>query len=150
MQSIRTVVSRVPFHVIVVASLGILPFTHAGCAANAPQQPMLSSSENTSGVGTVQVKAGDNGNTQVEVRVKHLSSPSKVAADATVYVVWIQPRNAEIQNVGALQVDDDLVGKLNTTSPHRVFTLSVTPEPGPRMATPTHTAVFTTEVNRTE
>ena len=111
---------------------------------------MQSSTENTSGEGTVQAKAGPNGNTEVEVRVKHLSPPSKVAADAIVYVVWIQPRNAEIQNVGALQVDADLVGKLNTTTPHRAFTLSVTPEPGARMAAPTHGAVFTTEVNRTE
>jgi hypothetical protein len=127
----------------------MLAFSQAGCST-APKQTMQSSTENTSGEGTVQAKAGPNGNTEVEVRVKHLSPPSKVAADAIVYVVWIQPRNAEIQNVGALQVDADLVGKLNTTTPHRAFTLSVTPEPGARMAAPTHGAVFTTEVNRTE
>ncbi len=79
-----------------------------------------------------------------------MSSPSKVAADASVYVVWIQARNAEIQNVGALQVDEDLVGKLNTTTPYRAFTLTVTPEPSARMAAPTHDAVFTSEVSRTE
>jgi hypothetical protein len=64
------------------------------------------------------------------------------------YVVWIQPRNAEIQNVGALQVDADLVGKLDTTTPRRVFTLTVTPEPSARMAAPTRGALFTAEVNR--
>jgi hypothetical protein len=111
---------------------------------------MVTSADNTSGEGTVRTKAEDNGNTNVEVRVKHLSSPSKVAADASVYVVWIQARNAEIQNVGALQVDEDLVGKLNTTTPHRAFTLTVTPEPSARMAAPTHDAVFTSEVSRTE
>lgn len=138
---------------VVVAAAGLLVFSQTACGlfgSSAPKQTMLTSAENTSGEGTVQAKAGGNGNTELEVRVKHLSSPSKVAADASVYVVWIQPRNAEIQNVGALQVDDDLVGKLNTTTPHRAFTVTVTPEPSARMASPTHKAVFTSEVNRTE
>ena len=82
--------------------------------------------------------------------MKHLSEPARVASDATVYVVWIQPRNAEIQNVGALQLDADLVGRLNTSTPHRTFTLTVTPEPSGRMASPTHGAVFTAEVTRVD
>jgi hypothetical protein len=109
---------------------------------------MESSVANTSGQGTVEAKAGPNDNTEIEVQVKHLSDPARVASDATVYVVWIHPRNAEIQNVGALKVDADLVGKLNTSTPHRTFTLTVTPEPSPRMAAPTHRAVFTAEIDR--
>ncbi len=110
------------------------------------KQPMNASVENTSGEGTVEAKHGDNGNTDIEVQVKHLSSPYKVAADAAVYVVWLQPHNAKIQNIGALEVDDNLVGTFNTTTPHRSFTLSVTPEPSARMSAPTHGAVFTSEV----
>lgn len=138
-----------PIGVMALASLGLLAFSQAGCAS-APKQTMESSVANTSGEGTVEAKAGPNDNTQIEVRVKHLSPPARVASDASVYVVWIQPRNAEIQNVGALQVDADLVGKLNTTTPHRTFTLTVTPEPSARMAAPTHGAVFTAEVNRAD
>jgi hypothetical protein len=52
--------------------------------------------------------------------------------------------------VGALKVDADLVGKLDTTTPHRTFTLTVTPEPSARMAAPTHAPVFTSEVNRAD
>ena len=133
---------------IVLASVGLLASIVAGCAT-APQT-MESSRANTSGQGTVEAKAGPNGNTELEVRVKHLSEPARVASDATVYVVWIQPRNAEIQNVGALQLDADLVGKLNTSTPHRTFTLTVTPEPSGRMAVPTHGAVFTAEVIRVD
>ena len=48
--------------------------------------------------------------------------------------------------MGALQVDEDLIGKFNTTTPHRAFTLMVTPEPSARMSQPTHEAVFTSEV----
>jgi hypothetical protein len=116
----------------------------------APKQPMMSSTANTSGEGTVQAQASANGNTQLDVRVKHLSIPSKVAADASVYVVWIQPKNAKIQNVGALQIDENLVGALSTTTPHRAFTVTITPEPSSRMAEPTHAAVFSSEVTRTE
>lgn len=135
-----------------IAILSLLAFGQTGClfGSGAPEQTMKTSPENTSGEGTVQASAGDNGNTQLDVRVKHLSSPPKVEADASVYVVWIRPRNAEIQNVGALLVDDDLVGKLSTTTPHRAFTLSITPEPSARMAAPTHRAVFTSEVNRVD
>jgi len=136
---------RVP--VIALASVGMLAFGQAGCAS-AQKQTMESSAANTSGQGTVEAKAGPNDNTEIEVRVKHLSDPARVASDATVYVVWIHPRNAEIQNVGALKVDADLVGKLNTSTPHRTFTLTVTPEPSARMAAPTHRAVFTAEIDR--
>lgn len=138
---------------IAVVSVSALAFSATGCGlfgSSAPQQTMMTSAANTSGEGTVQAEAGDNDNTQLEVQVKHLAPPSRVAADASVYVVWIQPRNAEIQNVGALRIDDDLVGTLNTTTPHRAFTLTVTPEPSARMASPTHEAVFTTTVNRAE
>jgi len=134
---------------VLAAGLGILALGSVSCASGGtPKQTMTSSAENTSGQGTVEAKLGDNGNTKLEVRVKHLSSPAKVAADASVYVVWIRPHNAEIQNVGALMVDDDLVGHLDTTTPHRAFTLSITPEPSARMALPTHKAVFTSDVNR--
>ena len=138
-----------PIPVIALTFVGMLAFSQAGCAS-APKQTMASSRANTSGQGTVEAKAGPNDNTQIEVRVKHLSDPARVASDASVYVVWIQPRNAEIQNVGALRLDADLVGELNTTTPHRAFTLSVTPEPSARMAAPTHGAVFTAEVNRVD
>lgn len=134
-------------HILAIAASGL--FTVAGCglfSGKDARQPMHASAENTSGQGTVEAKAGDNGNTEVEVRVKHLSEPSKVAPDASVYVVWIQPRNEAIQNVGALEVDDDLVGMLSTTTPHRAFTLTVTPEPSARMAQPSHEPVFTSEV----
>jgi hypothetical protein len=127
----------------------------AGCglfgrSSEPAKQPMTSSAANLTGEGTVEAKKGDNGNTSVEVRVKHLAIPSKVAADASVYVVWIQPRNAAIQNVGALIVDGDLVGKLDTTTPFLAFTLTVTPEPSARMASPTHEAVFSASVERAD
>lgn len=151
MATIRNIFHRL-FHGVLATGLGILVLGGAGClfGSGTPKQTMTTSPENTSGQGTVEASLGDNGNTNVDVRVKHLSPAIKVEADASVYVVWIQARNAAIQNVGALQVDDDLIGKFKTTTPHRAFTLSITPEPSARMALPTHRAVFTSEVNRVD
>jgi hypothetical protein len=82
------------------------------------------------------------------VRVAHLAPPSKLYAEASVYVVWIQPLDGELQNVGALLLNGDLAGRLETLTPHRRFKLLVTPEPGGRGAMPTHGPVFSADVER--
>src|SRR5205823_6370287 len=74
-----------------------------GCATPAPApQEMHSAAGVPASEGTVKATAGANGNTQLAVQVRHLAPPGKVAADATVYVVWIRPLDAALQNVGAL------------------------------------------------
>ncbi len=114
-----------------------------GC--NKPQE-MHSSADAPASEGTVKISSGDNGNSKVSVRVKHLATPSRMAADSTVYVVWIQPKEGERQNVGALTLNKDLEGSLDTLTPHRRFKLSVTPEPSGQAASPSHEPVFTYEV----
>ena len=111
---------------------------------------MTPSASVPAGQGTVETAAGDDGNTDVIVRVSHLGQPTNVEADATVYVVWIQAHNAANQNVGALTVNDDLEGTLETITPHRRFTLRVTPEPNGRVSLPTHDPVFTAMVDAQE
>jgi hypothetical protein len=143
------VVSHHSKPLLAIASACAFAVSVAGCSmfgGSPAKQPMTASAENTSGEGTVQTKADNNGNIDVEVRVKHLSAPAKVESDASVYVVWLKAHDSAIQNVGALKVDDELVGTFNTTTPHRNFTLSVTPEPSVRMSKPTHEAVFTSDV----
>lgn len=127
---------------IIIASVSVL----GGCARST-SEPMRPASGNIAGEGTVDARVSDNGNTAIHVRVKHLAPPGRVAADSSVYVVWIRAGNGQLQNVGALEVDDELVGELKTTTPHRTFALTVTPEPSARMAAPTHNPVFTSEVN---
>jgi hypothetical protein len=148
MKSIQAI-SRCSNQVLSIASVFLIAAGTSGCGmfgSSDAKHPMTASIENTSGQGTLEAKRGDNGNTDIEVLVKHLSSPSKIASDASVYVVWLQPLNAEIQNLGALKVDENLAGTFNTTTPHRSFKLSITPEPSARMSEPSHDAVFTSEV----
>lgn len=126
----------------------LLVIASVSMACGSPTQPMNSGAAVPASEGTVRATDGDNGSTNVELRVKHLAPPAKVASDATVYVVWVQARNASRQNVGALNLNDDLEGSLDTTTVHRQFELSVTPEPSARVARPTHDPVFTSHVNR--
>ncbi len=140
--------------VAAVGAIALIVFA-SGCGlfgggGGAGKQTMTTSAESPAGEGTVEATKTENGNTKIEVRVKHLPAAAKLADDASVYVVWIRPKNGQAQNVGALEVDGELVGKLETTTPHKAFTLTVTPEPSARMAAPTHKPVFSSEVNRTE
>ena len=130
--------------------IAVLVGTQLGCQKmmfwrDKPQE-MHSTSDVSASDGTVRVSEGDNGNTKVSVRVKHLAPPSKLAADATVYVVWIQPREGDRQNVGALTLNKDLEGSLDTLTPHRRFKVSVTPEPSGQVVNSTHEPVFTYNV----
>ena len=134
----------------VLPAVAALVGTQLGCQRmmfwREKPQEMHSTSDASPSEGTVRVSEGDNGNTKVSVRVKHLAPPSKVAADATVYVVWIQPGEGERQNAGALTLNKDLEGSLDTLTPHRRFKLTVTPEPSGQVANPTHEPVFTYNV----
>ena len=100
-----------------------------------------------SGQGELHTDEDDNGNTLLKVSVKYLAHPSKVAPDATTYVAWVQPGSLSVQNAGAIKVDDDLEGTLETLTPFRRFAFSVTPEPSARGNKPTHEPVFTADVD---
>jgi hypothetical protein len=140
-------------------TLALVPFAalggvNVGCGVfgggGDSTQTMTASTKVPAGEGTVEASDGDNGNTKLAVRVKHLAHASMIASDATVYVVWIQPRNAPIQSLGALTLDDDLEGSLDAITPHRRFTVTVTPEPSAVGPQPTHEPVFTAAVDRGE
>ena len=88
--------------------------------------------------GEVTASLGDNQNTRLVVTVKHLADPEKVVPGATSYVVWVQRSNdaRDAQNVGALRVNDDAEGTLNTVTALTKFTLFVTAESSPQAQRP--------------
>lgn len=106
--------------------------------------------QTTAAQGQVTAKAGPNNNTQLEVRVKHLASPQKVMPGATVYVVWVRGTNESDrpQNVGALRLDSDLQGSLDTTTPLRSFDLLITAESGPTVVEPVSGTVLIGRISR--
>lgn len=128
-----------------LSALALFAGLELGCATT--PSALQAASSIPAGEGTVQATLGANGNTDLSLRVKHLAPASRMASDATVYVVWIQPFEASSQNVGALTLSEDLEGRLDTVTPHRRFLVMVTPEPSSRMEKPTHEAVFTARVD---
>jgi hypothetical protein len=97
--------------------------------------------------GTVRALPGPNGNTHIDVLVRHLAPPEKVFPAAKVYVVWVQAPGGPPQNVGALRLDDDLTGRLSTVTPLQAFTLVVTPEQSPVETVPQGPRVLTAQVS---
>jgi hypothetical protein len=135
---------------VAMPTLALLAVMLGGCISFGPtastEHPMVSAAGVPASEGTVNVTKGDNNNTLIEVHVKHLAPPWKVASGATTYVVWIQPLNGVIENVGGMDVDSDLAGTLKTVTPYHAFKLTVTPEPNSAIAQPTHKPVFTADI----
>jgi hypothetical protein len=95
---------------------------------NAKKISMIAGKEDPSAHGTVSLKSGQNGNTEVDITTKALAQPSALTPPQNTYVVWFQPEGQNPQNVGALKVDNNLNGKLSTVTPHRRFKVFITAE----------------------
>jgi hypothetical protein len=80
--------------------------------------------------GTVVTSNDRNGNTEVEVKVKHLARPTALVPPHQAYLVWVQPRGAQPELLGALKVNDDLEGSLKATTTRKDFEVLVTAEDG--------------------
>lgn len=98
--------------------------------------------------GTVHTDTDHNGNTGIKVNVQHLAKPHDVQTGYTSYVVWVQPRGQSPTNVGELQVNNDLKGSIETSTPAKQFDLFITAENNPRSETPSGPEVMHTTVSR--
>ncbi|MGH9588798.1 MAG: hypothetical protein ACRD25_00285 [Terracidiphilus sp.] len=96
--------------------------------------------------GTVAVKTGRNGNIEVAITTKALAQASALTPPAETYVVWFQPPDQSPKNMGALRVDNNLNGKLETVAPYRHFKVFITAEKQRNVASPHGTKVLTAEV----
>jgi hypothetical protein len=99
--------------------------------------------------GEVKVSKGDNDNTKLVVSVKHLAPAHKVFAGARNYVVWIIPEGTtNYQNIGAMEVNNDLEAKLSTMVAYKSFKVIVTPELSHLSQQPMGPSVFEENVIR--
>ncbi len=98
--------------------------------------------------GEVTANVGDNQNTRLVVSVKHLAAPERVVPGATCYVVWAQASNdyRDAQNIGALHVNEDAEGELNTVTSMKKFSLFVTAESSPQSHRPTGRTLMKVDV----
>lgn len=97
--------------------------------------------------GEVKVAEGPNGNTQVRIVIQHLADPSAVTPGGTVYIAWIQPAEGGLpQNMGQIQLDQNKEGKLETITPYKAFTVTVTAERLATASAPSSNPVLTTRI----
>jgi len=81
--------------------------------------------------GVVYIEQGSKtSNTEVKIKIQHLSLPENLTGPENTYVVWVRPSNGSgtAQNIGALTLDKDLDGTLKTVVPFKKFDLFITPE----------------------
>jgi hypothetical protein len=117
-----------------------------GCAGPQPV-PLLNGQATPAAEGTVQAVPGPNGNTHIDVLVRHLAPPEKVAPSGKVYVVWVQAPGGPPQNIGALRLDENLTGRLSSVTPLQAFTLFVSPEQSPVETMPQGPRVLSAQVS---
>lgn len=99
--------------------------------------------------GSARFSATKNDNTRIALKVKHLAHPERLTPPASHYVVWTRAtKDAAAQNIGALVVDDDLTGTLDTETPLHSFELLVTAEGSGQVQTPSGEPLLWTSYSR--
>lgn len=132
------------YSAVIPAALGLMLLWPFG---DSPKKiSMTPGQEDPAAHGTVAVKTGHNGNTQVDITTKALAQPSALTPPENTYVVWFQPKGQDPQNAGALRVDNSLKGRLDTVTPHRQFKVFITAEKEPNPTKPHGPTVLTADV----
>ena len=99
-------------------------------------------------MGKVITDTDRNGNTGIEVEVKHMASPDSLSPAKNSYVVWIQARGKEPEVLGILRVNSDLEGSLKATTPYKDFDIFITAEDNPKPDTPSSMTILKGTVER--
>lgn len=125
-------------------------FGFVACSSTGTIRKLETSSVIPGAQGELKVSEGDNRNTKLELEVKHLAKPTALPTGASSYVVWVRPFSAtgEAQNLGALRVDDDLTGRLESVTPFPQFSLFVTAESASTVTRPSGDPLLWTNVSR--
>ena len=132
-----------------VLSLALILF--AACSTTRTF-PLSASSAVPAAQGQVAASVGENGNTRLDIEVRHLAEPSKLSPGATQFVAWAQPNEpgTQAQSLGVLNVDSDLTGRLQTVTPLKNFTLLITPERAGTTQWESTTPVLTAHISRSD
>lgn len=89
-----------------------------------------------------------NGNTSIEIHVKHLANPQAFTPPKQGYLVWVQPRGKDPELLGSLRVNDDLEGSLKATTPLKQFDILVTAEDSLHADAPSSSVILRGSVER--
>ena len=89
-----------------------------------------------------------NGNTGVEIQVKHMATPQSLTPARQTYLVWVQPRGKDPELLGALRVNGNLEGSLKAATPYKDFEILVTAEDNMKPEMPSNMVILKGSVER--
>jgi hypothetical protein len=89
-----------------------------------------------------------NGNTGIEIHVKHMATPQSLTPAKQTYLVWVQPRGKDPELLGALRVNEDLEGSLRAATTYKDFEIFITAEDSMKPDTPSSTVILKGSVAR--
>ena len=89
-----------------------------------------------------------NGNTGVEIQVKHMATPQSLTPPKQTYLVWVQPRGKDPELLGALRVNSDLQGSLKAATTYKDFDVLITAEDSTKPEMPSSMVILKGTVER--
>lgn len=89
-----------------------------------------------------------NGNTGIEIEVKHMATPQSLTPAKQTYLVWVQPRGKDPELLGALRVNSDLQGSLKAATTYKDFDVLITAEDSVKPDTPSSMVILKGTVER--
>ena len=124
--------------------VGVLLMGLIAAACSAATLHLGASSQIPAAEGKVKLHQTSSGNTEIKLTVKHLAPPARIDPTSSVFVVWVRglESGAQPQNLGALRVNKNLSGKLETTTSLRAFDLFITCEGVPTATSPAATELL--------
>jgi hypothetical protein len=97
--------------------------------------------------GKVTVAPASDGNQTVAIEAQHLAPPAKAFDSASAYVVWIVPHGGGApQNMGILNVGEDLKAHFETKTSYKNFDVLVTAEPDVNVTRPSGNRVMSATI----
>lgn len=87
----------------------------------------------------------NNGNTVVDLKVKHLAPPQNLQPTRSMYVAWVETPDGKMVNAGRLTLNDNLEGAVRVVTPYPRFRVIVSAENDPLAAGPSYHRVLETE-----
>lgn len=127
---------------------GLLIAGVAGCGKQ--KVPLPVSGTLPAATGQAKVSNDENGNTMVNVKVRHFAPPQRLQPPKSVYVVWVETPERQTFNLGQLRIKDNLEGELTGITPFKVFQILITAENFPTVTTPSGDVILRTSVVETK
>ena len=98
--------------------------------------------------GTVTVKIGQNGNTDLDIKAGSLAPPSSLTPAENVYVVWIESPGHDPQNCGQLQPGQKENAELHTETAYKSFKLFITAQQNAQAQEPSGPQILSADTPR--